>query len=67
MYINFYIDEANIHLTDMIDDLLDCLRPLDFHVMEDFHVSLSRTVSIRHHWIQSLVDSLQSKFNTLSR
>lgn len=60
-------DEADNHLTDMVEELLLCLRPLEFNMMEEFHMSLSRTVTIRHHWIQSLIDSLQSKISTLSR
>lgn len=58
--------EADIHFTDMITDLLLCLRPLDFKIMDDFHVSLSRTISIRHHWIQSFIESLKSKMSSLS-
>ncbi|XP_052060691.1 U6 snRNA phosphodiesterase 1-like [Mytilus californianus] len=58
--------EADNHLTDMVEELLLCLRPLEFNMMDEFHMSLSRTVTIRHHWIQSLVDSLQSKITSLS-
>ena len=62
-----FLDEADIHFTDMISELFLCLRPLDFKIMDDFHVSLSRTISIRHHWIQSFMESLKSKISSLSR
>ena len=62
-----FTDEADIHFTDMISELLLCLRPLDFEIMDAFHVSLSRTISIRHHWIQSFMESLKSKISSLSR
>ncbi|XP_060080296.1 U6 snRNA phosphodiesterase 1-like [Ylistrum balloti] len=52
---------------DLVSELLLCLRPLDFKPMESFHISLSRTVSLRHHWIKSLTDSLQAKARILHK
>lgn len=45
--------------------LFKCLLPLEFKVMDDYHVSLSRTVTIRHHWIQDISDMLTKEFNSL--
>ncbi|XP_069111946.1 U6 snRNA phosphodiesterase 1-like [Argopecten irradians] len=52
---------------NLIQELLLCLRPLDFKPMESFHISLSRTVCLRHHWIKSLTDSLRSKASMLDK
>ncbi|ESO89820.1 hypothetical protein LOTGIDRAFT_164857 [Lottia gigantea] len=51
----------------MVDEVLKCLHPLDFHKMSEFHLSLSRTVTIRHHWIDSLTQSLQKSFQHINR
>nr|XP_022327158.1 U6 snRNA phosphodiesterase-like [Crassostrea virginica] len=54
-------------MIELIEELLMCLRPHDFKPMKELHLSLSRTVAIRHHWIQPLTDRLQSKFRILPR
>ncbi|XP_021365865.1 U6 snRNA phosphodiesterase-like isoform X2 [Mizuhopecten yessoensis] len=60
-------DDHDPQFDNLVRELLLCLRPLDFKPMESFHVSLSRTVSLRHHWIQSLTDSLQAKARNLHK
>lgn len=32
----------------------------ELHMLEDVHISLSRTLPIRHHWIEPLVGSLKN-------
>lgn len=54
-------------MIELIDELLICLRPLEFKPMKEFHLSLSRTVAIRHHWIQPLTDRLQRRFRLLPK
>ncbi|XP_005108931.1 U6 snRNA phosphodiesterase [Aplysia californica] len=50
---------------EFVNCLVNFLKPVPFHAMPEFHVSLSRTVPIRHHWIDPLVDSLRSSFKPL--
>ena len=40
---------------------------VEWSVTEDFHLSLSRTVAIPHHFIDPLVESLRSKFADLNK
>ncbi|XP_061196782.1 U6 snRNA phosphodiesterase 1-like [Saccostrea echinata] len=54
-------------MRELIGELLLCLRPLDFKPMKELHLSLSRTVAIRHHWIKPLTDSLQNRLRSLQR
>ena len=61
------VDNPDERMIELIEELLMCLRPLDFKPMKELHLSLSRTVAIRHHWIQPLTDRLQSKFRILPR
>ncbi|XP_046557141.1 U6 snRNA phosphodiesterase-like [Haliotis rubra] len=51
-------------LLELFTSLLSCLRPLKFQLMSDHHVTLSRTVVIRHHWIESLRDSLKENLSS---
>lgn len=63
----FIIDDPVERMIELIDELLKCLRPLEFIPMKDLHLSLSRTVAIRHHWIQPLTDRLQRRFKLLPK
>lgn len=63
----FIIDDPDERMMELIDELLKCLRPLEFKPMKDLHLSLSRTVAIRHHWIQPLTDRLQRRFKLLPK
>lgn len=63
----FIIDDPDERMIELIDELLKCLRPLEFIPMKDLHLSLSRTVAIRHHWIQPLTDRLQRRFKLLPK
>jgi len=61
------LDEPADEFDELQSELFKCLRPLEFQPMDDYHVSLSRTVVVRHHWIKDLKDSLQEKFGSLPR
>ncbi|XP_065221227.1 U6 snRNA phosphodiesterase 1 isoform X2 [Planococcus citri] len=37
----------------------------DFHSCDNFHISLSRTVILRHHWIDIFVDDLRKAFKNV--
>lgn len=58
--------EADEEFLDLINQLFLCLQPLEFQLMKEFHLSLSRTVYIRHHWIQLLTQSISNKLQPLS-
>ena len=60
-------DEPEEEFYHLQKELFLCLRPLEFQPVEDYHVSLSRTVTIRHHWIQTLVDSIRKGLSKIER
>ncbi|XP_013401816.1 U6 snRNA phosphodiesterase isoform X2 [Lingula anatina] len=61
VYIPFNPDEQFLYL---INELQACLPGgLNVKVVDDFHVSLSRTVVLRHHWIDSFVTTLRDKLH----
>ena len=63
----FSVPEAD-DWEDLTDDLLLSLAPLaEFKVIEDIHISLSRTVPFKHHWIETIVDSLRQSVLKHSR
>ncbi|XP_060553325.1 U6 snRNA phosphodiesterase 1-like [Ruditapes philippinarum] len=57
-----YVDDDFLR---MQQELFLCLRPLEFQPLADYHISFSRTVTIRHHWIQDICDSLAKEFSQL--
>lgn len=52
---------------------VDCILQLfkkngyNLEICEDFHVSLSRTVVLRHHWIEGFTSSLRKQMNDIQR
>ncbi|KAK3757988.1 hypothetical protein RRG08_058300 [Elysia crispata] len=63
IYIPVYQDKS---LVSFVQNLMEQLLPQGFELLPEFHVSLSRTVVIRHHWIEPLVDSLKDKLQDIS-
>lgn len=56
----------NNHFLNFVGNLMKLLLPEGFELLPEFHVSLSRTVVIRHHWIEPLVESLKEKLQHIS-
>lgn len=54
---------------NMIEDMLKVIERngIKMNILSNLHISLSRTLKLRHHWIQPLIDSLKTKLvNTFS-
>lgn len=51
-------DELFLQLLDILPELV---------LITDLHISVSKTVILRHHWIQPFVDSLKNKLQHISR
>lgn len=39
----------------------------NLEICEDFHISLSRTVVLRHHWIEGFTSSIRKQLNGIQR
>ncbi|GBN78135.1 U6 snRNA phosphodiesterase [Araneus ventricosus] len=50
---------------EMIDNLRQTATShgIELQVPEDFHISLTRTLKLRHHWIVPFIDSLKAKLS----
>lgn len=59
-------DEPEDVLKELLDELQVCAaaRGITLTRAEEFHISLSQTVVLRHHWIQPFVQSLRSALAT---
>ncbi|KAM5126880.1 U6 snRNA phosphodiesterase 1 [Mantella aurantiaca] len=53
----------------MLDDLLEAAERKDLRLtrMEEFHISQSQTVILRHHWIQPFIQSLRQRLGSRKR
>lgn len=60
--------ELNEDLLELQQLLFSQLKPYtELKPMNHYHISLSKTVAIRHHWIQPLTDGLSKAFQEFSR
>lgn len=59
-----YIDVSDIDLEEVRNFLL---RHLELEPTDDTHISLSRTVSLRHHWIDPVIEGVSQAFKEIDR
>ncbi|KAM9301683.1 U6 snRNA phosphodiesterase 1 [Gastrophryne carolinensis] len=54
---------------ELLDELLNAARGHGVRLtkMEEFHISQSQTVVLRHHWIEPLVQALRERLGTMRR
>ncbi|GAB1605353.1 U6 snRNA phosphodiesterase-like, partial [Argonauta hians] len=65
VYINVERSDDFVELQTLLLSQLESL--VELKPFFDLHISLSKTVSIRHHWIQPLTDSLSAAFLDANR
>ena len=63
-----YSDEFESHISSLVQALPEFLQPR-MHLIpkSDVHISVSRTVAIRHYWIEPLVEQLRCKLDAKER
>ncbi|XP_069755621.1 U6 snRNA phosphodiesterase 1 isoform X2 [Narcine bancroftii] len=66
VYLEYYPDEEFVELIDVLLTHLQTRRLPMTRVME-FHLSLSQTVVLRHHWISIFVESLKERMTLFDR
>jgi len=55
-------------MLEIVETLIEHLRPLvEFHPVSDFHISLSKTFVVLHHWIEPLVQDLKKNLAECKR
>ncbi|KAI8790388.1 U6 snRNA phosphodiesterase [Biomphalaria glabrata] len=52
-------------LEAFFQSVIQIFEPLEFKTLPEYHISLSRTVAIRHHWIEPIVTSLREQMKLL--
>lgn len=58
---NIFVDEQDTTgMLELIQKIKNII-PMDIELKEvdDFHISLTKTVVLKHHWIQPFVDSVK--------
>lgn len=58
-----FITELQNELINIIKNT-NILEPIQFHAIDDCHISLTRTVVLRHHWIDEFVRSIEISLKT---
>lgn len=55
----YILDEVNDVIKDLISTLiLKCENSFVMNPCDDFHISVTKTVILRHHWIDSFVETV---------
>ena len=66
--LGIFVVEKSDELDEFISSVIDKLQPFgDFKHSDDFHISLSRTFVLKHHWIDSFVNSVRSALQSTKR
>lgn len=69
----FFVTVPNLDDFDELADSLievlqsECQYPHPFHKIEDPHISVTRTLKLRHHWLPDMTKSLTAIANTHRR
>ncbi|XP_055710345.1 U6 snRNA phosphodiesterase 1 [Phlebotomus papatasi] len=66
-YIPFDLSESIQHLQKSIKNSVRKNLNLELCEAQELHVSLTKTVILRHHWIESFVASLEKKFRNIRK
>lgn len=64
--------KANVHFESLVASVIECLSATlscDVHMLpcDELHLSVSRTVPIRHYWIEPIVEQLRNGLSTMHR
>ncbi|KAI4472058.1 hypothetical protein MML48_1g03947 [Holotrichia oblita] len=59
--------ENNDDIEAVVNNICDKLRAYAFKPINDFHISLTKVVILRHHWITSFVTSIKENLTNINR
>ncbi|KAF5269886.1 hypothetical protein FQR65_LT05684 [Abscondita terminalis] len=66
-YVYVPYDSTDNTIIDSVMDLLTTVSHLPFQPVNNFHISLTKTVVLKHHWIDSFMQSVQDKLQSIKR
>ena len=62
------LDEPGPAVSSFMDVVLECCKTVvPMKPSDDCHISLTRTVVLRHHWIESFIESVRDCIKELPR
>ena len=66
------IVKASVHFESLVVSVVECLSAAITHEVhmipcDELHMSVSRTVPIRHYWIDPIVQQLKNGLSTVHR
>ena len=54
-------------LSDFVKKLINYFEPFNLKLVDDYHISLSKTVILKHHWIQGFMELLKNFLKDIPR
>lgn len=65
---HYILDEHNPVVRDLMNAFINiCQGSVLMHPCEDLHVSLTKTVILRHHWIESFINTITSNISHIGQ
>lgn len=69
MFIKYFLlVDSDVNMNAIVTELLAAVVPnVPLKPTDDFHISLTKTVILRHHWIELFVESIKERITTVKR
>ncbi|XP_056649064.1 U6 snRNA phosphodiesterase 1 isoform X2 [Diorhabda sublineata] len=54
-------------IKDLVEDIVNMVPNIPLYPVEEFHISLTKTVILKHHWITSFMESIKLRTNYFNK
>ncbi|KAK5642704.1 hypothetical protein RI129_008871 [Pyrocoelia pectoralis] len=66
-YVYIPYEPNDLCIDELIAHIINSLSQFSFHTMNNFHISLTRTVILKHHWIELFIKSVREKLSSFRK
>ncbi|KAF2898874.1 hypothetical protein ILUMI_07302 [Ignelater luminosus] len=66
-YVYIPYEPTDTLLSDIITRIINTLPYLNMQAINDFHISLTKTIILKHHWINSFIESIRIKTQMIKK
>lgn len=65
--ISILLDNCDVNINTIVTQLASVLPDVPLKPTDNFHISLTKTVVLRHHWIEPFVESVKERISCVRR
>lgn len=63
----FILDNLGVDLRKVVNELITMLPNVPLVLADRFHISLTKTIVLRHHWIEPFVQTIKERICSVKR